>query len=300
MSEYPRARADLAYSPVELHVPTGCEFVERDSRRLAFETYGDDNGAPVFFLHGMPGSRIGHYFLPEQLSGIKLISYDRPGYGQSDRREGRAVAESAADVARVADELGLETFGVLGRSAGGMHALACAALLGERVNSAVILNGPGPMREMGDAWFEGMANSNVAAFKMTNDEVIAHITERASEIQQSPTAQISHLRQEFTPVDEAFDDLDRLTDLFAASHAEATRQGPDGWIDDILTQHRSWGFDLSGIRVPVHFRYGKGDQFTPVSHGLWMQAAIPHATIEVSDNLSHFDPCPDLLRRFAP
>ncbi len=68
----------------------------------------------------MPGSRVRprprSLFLYQR--GARLISYDRPGYGGSDRRPGRRVADVAEDVARVADALGLDRFAVAGRSGG--------------------------------------------------------------------------------------------------------------------------------------------------------------------------------------
>ncbi|MEK8107497.1 alpha/beta hydrolase [Micromonospora sp. M12] len=73
--------------------------------------------------------------------GVHLVCYDRPGYGDSDRHEGRRVADAAADVKAIADDLGIERFAVVGRSGGGPHALACAALLPDRVTRAAVLVG---------------------------------------------------------------------------------------------------------------------------------------------------------------
>ena len=65
--------------------------------------------------------------------GIRWVSYDRPGYGGSTPHPGRDIASAAADVEAIADALGIDRFAVLGHSGGGPHALACAALLGDRV-----------------------------------------------------------------------------------------------------------------------------------------------------------------------
>lgn len=117
-----------------------------DGRRLRIEISGDPRGRPVFLLHGMPGSRVGprprSLFLYQR--GARLISYDRPGYGGSDRRPGRRVADVAEDVAHVADSLGLDRFAVVGRSGGAPHALACAALLPGRVTRAAAMVGLAP------------------------------------------------------------------------------------------------------------------------------------------------------------
>ena len=135
-------------------------------RRLAVETWGAPQGRPVFVLHGSPGSRMG----PRPRSpllyrlGIRLISYDRPGYGDSPRLPGRRVDHAAADVAAIADHLGVDRFAVLGRSGGAPHALACAALLPERVTRAAALVGPAPRDAEGLDWYEGMDEAKPASF----------------------------------------------------------------------------------------------------------------------------------------
>ena len=80
-----------------------------DGRLLRYEVTGAPDGAPVFLLHGTPGSRIG----PKPRSGVlyrlgvRLISYDRPGYGGSDRFPGRTVASCASDIAVIAADLAI-------------------------------------------------------------------------------------------------------------------------------------------------------------------------------------------------
>jgi pimeloyl-ACP methyl ester carboxylesterase len=136
-----------------------------DGRTLhAYDTRADgiasSPGAPgsaaaVFWLHGSPniGSLPEPLFAAAEANGLRWVSYDRPGYGGSGRHDGRAVASAAADVA--ADALGIGRFAVLGHSGGGPHALACAALLPERVIAAVSVSGPAPVDADGLDWFAG-------------------------------------------------------------------------------------------------------------------------------------------------
>jgi pimeloyl-ACP methyl ester carboxylesterase len=107
------------------------QVIKVDARDVAFDTLGDSKGFPVFLLHGTPGSRSGPAPRTSVLYrlGIRLICYDRPGYGGSERFKGRTVADAAWDVLAIADHLNLGQFGVVGRSGGGPHALACAARL---------------------------------------------------------------------------------------------------------------------------------------------------------------------------
>ncbi|MGW4094302.1 alpha/beta fold hydrolase [Nocardia sp. NPDC004718] len=85
-------------------------------------------------MHGTPGSRV-DTAPPELLDrlGIRLITYDRPGYGGSaPPREGMTIADGAGHVAAIADHLGIDTFAVVGRSGGTPYAAAAAALLPDR------------------------------------------------------------------------------------------------------------------------------------------------------------------------
>ncbi|WP_431935967.1 alpha/beta fold hydrolase [Micromonospora sp. RP3T] len=134
----------------------------RGGRRLSYEVFGAPDGYPVFLLHGTPGSRIGPRPRGSVLSrlGVRLISYDRPGYGRSDRSIGRSVADAAADVEGIANLLWLDTFAVVGRSGGGPHALACAALLSSRVTRAAVLNPMAPEAEAGELSDEQTAGSD--------------------------------------------------------------------------------------------------------------------------------------------
>ncbi|HEX5295436.1 MAG TPA: alpha/beta hydrolase, partial [Streptosporangiaceae bacterium] len=134
-----------------------------DGRELTFAEWGDPGGTPVFALHGTPGCRLNRH--PDEglirSAGVRLISYDRPGYGGSDRRRGRTVADAAGDVAAIADHLGIGRFAVYGISGGGPHALAVAALLGNRVSRAACIVGVAPFEVLGDEFFSGMDPQNV-------------------------------------------------------------------------------------------------------------------------------------------
>ena len=117
-------------------------------------------------LHGTPGSRVGPFPRGRGLYelGVRLISFDRPGYGGSDRLISRRVADVVPDVTAIADALDLGRFAVLGRSGGGPHALACAALLPERMTRAGVLVSLAPWAAEGLDWYAGMADSNVREY----------------------------------------------------------------------------------------------------------------------------------------
>src|SRR4029450_4786145 len=126
-------------------------------RRLRFEVYGGGQGPLVFLAHDTPGSRLAlepdHSTLDRL--GVRLVCYDRPGYGGSDRAPGRTIADAAEDIANIADALDAATFSVYGIGGGGPHALACAALLVDRVTRLAALAGPAPPDAEGLDWLAG-------------------------------------------------------------------------------------------------------------------------------------------------
>src|ERR687890_646058 len=141
-----------------------------DGRTLhAYDTGADDAAGrlAVFWHHGSPniGAPPEPLFSDAERLGIRWVSYDRPGYGGSTRRLDRDVASAAGDVSAVADTLGINRFAVMGHSGGGSHALACAALLPERVLGVVVVAGMAPFGAEGLDWFEGFGPAGVAELR---------------------------------------------------------------------------------------------------------------------------------------
>ena len=199
--------------------------------------------------------------------GVRLISFDRPGYGGSDRLDSRRVADVVPDVVAIADALELEPFAVLGRSGGGPHALACAALLPDRVTRAGVLVRLAPWAAEGLDWFAGMADSNVREYTAaaTEPEVLtARLVQAAAEIKANPASHVATLGPEMPEADRRVVADAGIRALLAQNFAEALRDSADGWIDDALAFCSPWGFDLADIKVPVLLWHGEDDVFSPV------------------------------------
>jgi pimeloyl-ACP methyl ester carboxylesterase len=262
-----------------------------------------DGGEPVFLLHGTPGSRIGP--LPRQgllyRLGVRLITYDRPGYGGSDRHIGRQVQDVAADVLAIAEHLGLERFAVVGRSGGGPHALACAALLPDRVTRAAVLVGLAPREADGLNWFAGMTESNIAEYMIATHGrswLAAHLEPTIHKIKDDPVHLVNTLYHALTNDDRRVVADTGIRTMLVKNYAEALRTSPGGWIDDAIAFCSPWGFDPADISVPVYLWHGEDDVFSPVSHSIWLAARIPTATMTVQPGVAHFHALrvlPDLL-----
>jgi pimeloyl-ACP methyl ester carboxylesterase len=277
-----------------------------DGRRLTVEVSGAPRGLPVVLMHGTPGSGSG----PRPRSSVlyrlnvRLVSYDRPGYGGSDRHERRSVADAAADVATIVDALDIGSFAVVGRSGGGPHALACAALLGERVTRTAILVGMAPA-DAGDLdWFDGMNDDNVRAYTAADSAslITEMLTARADATRLDPETLLTQIELQMTEPDRRVVRDISMRRLLAETYAEAVRTGPYGWIDDVLALRATWGFSLESIRCPVLLWHGADDTFSPVSHARWLAERIDHAQIHVEKNAAHFtavEILPDLFSWLA-
>ena len=139
-----------------------------DGRALAVQEGGDLAGRPVLVHNGTPNSR--HLYGPHAADaarrGLRLISYDRPGYGGSSPHPGRTVADCAADVRAICAALGIGRLATWGISGGGPHVLACAALLPDLVVAAASLASSAPYGADGLDWFADMGQENVDDFRL--------------------------------------------------------------------------------------------------------------------------------------
>jgi pimeloyl-ACP methyl ester carboxylesterase len=263
-----------------------------DGRMLAVLEAGDESGHAVVAIHGTPGSGLLWRGLAEdaEARGIRLLAYDRPGYGGSDPHPGRTVADAAGDVAAIADALGVERFAVEGGSGGGPHTLACAALLPDRVVAAASLAGVAPYPAEGLDWLDGMGQDNLDEFEATlagRETLERYLREQADAmLAAEPDAIADTLRSLLSPPDAA-----ALTGEFAEYLAESTRRAIgerlDGWIDDDFVFMNPWGFELGEIRVPVQLLHGAQDRFVPMAHGEWLAERIPGVDAHLSDEDGH-------------
>lgn len=249
-------------------------------RSLGVHEGGDPNGAPVVVHHGTPGSGL-LYARAETLArkqGIRLIGYDRPGYGDSTRAPGRTIADCAADVGALADALGLDRYTSWGISGGGPHVLACAALCDERLTAVASLAAVAPWDSDGLDWLAGMGESNVEEF----DAVLAGETALRPLLDRDRAKMLAAAPSELVTIwSSLLGDEDRsvLSPEFAGWTLEAgalgLRDGADGWLDDNLAFVQPWGFAPGSIDRPVLLLHGADDRFVPVSHGRWLAARIP-------------------------
>jgi pimeloyl-ACP methyl ester carboxylesterase len=207
---------------------------------------------------------------------IRWIGYDRPSYGGSSPHRGATVASAAADAACVADHLGVGRFAVLGSSGGGPRALACAALLSERVPAAITISSPAPWTAPCLDFFAGMSDGSTR-------ELHAAAQGRA-ELEKVLAA------NEFDPesfIAADYAALDGRWSWFNRIVPAATANGPDGMIEDDLGTMAPWGFDPAQVTVPTLIMHGTADRMVPSSHAEWLAARCPNAELRLVPGEGH-------------
>ena len=261
-----------------------------DGRRLAYVERGDPEGRPVVLHHGTPASRLGNHPDPTVYEGIRFIAYDRPGYGLSDPRPGRVVADAATDVGALADHLGLDRFAVFGISGGGPHALACAALLPRRVGRVGVMVGAAPSDDPALDFMAGMADVNITEFSAAREGEEALAAVLAPWVEQSsrdPDGVLDALAAELPEYDGEVLSRPEVRAELRKSIVESVRQGARGWIDDDLAFAAPWGFSLDDVHAEARLWQGELDVLVPRAHGDYLAERLPDATFELVPGAGH-------------
>ncbi|KJY25663.1 alpha/beta hydrolase, partial [Streptomyces katrae] len=178
-----------------------------------------------------------------------------------------------------------------GRSGGAPGALACAALLPERVTRTAALVPIAPRDAEDLDWFAGMAASNVREYTTAAadpEELTARLIPRASGIARDPGRLLDELRRELTASDRMIVSDAGLRSMLLRNYREGVRTSAFGWIDDMLAASSPWGFDPADIRCPVLIWHGELDVFSPVGHARWLGRRIPGATTTIDPDAAHF------------
>jgi pimeloyl-ACP methyl ester carboxylesterase len=251
-----------------------------DGHQLRVQGAPASAGYPVFVHPGTPGSR--HMFVPTVDAaadhGLRLICWDRPGYGERPGRPGRRTADVAQEAEAVAVALGVSRFATWGFSGGGAYALACAALLPQHVSGAVVMAGLAPYDAPGLDWTGHLSPVSRAEVELFfTDPGTARDRHRIDaddwfKVLSRPEGWWARWRDQ-AGKDEAHSPA--VADHLALVFHEAMRRGDEGWWEDWSAALSPWCFDVRDIRVPVQLWYGVGDLSVGAEHGRWLAEHIP-------------------------
>jgi len=244
-----------------------------DGRQLEVVTAGPENGRCFLFHSGTPSAAGAYPPLVAELAkrNMRLVTFSRPGYAGSSAMAGRAVGDVATDVQAILDALKIGSFFCAGQSGGGPHALACAALLPDRVIATAALAGVAPWPADGLDWLSGMGPENLEEFGASmkgSDALEAYLTPEAVSLGGvQPAAVAAALGGLLSDVDKAVLS-GGYAEYMATSLSRAVSTGIAGWRDDDIAFVTPWGFDLPSIQTPVAVWQGGEDRMAhPGSRG---------------------------------
>lgn len=261
-------------------------------RELCLELAGESSGHPILVHGGTPNSRhlYGGWIEDAERRGIKLFSYDRPGYGGSPPEPGHSVADAAQDVRAIAQALEIDRLGVWGLSGGGPYALASAALLPELVVAAGVVGSIAPWGAPGLDYFTGMGEDNVEDIELFFSDPRA-AREKAQRDREellgvSADQVMNSMKSLLSEADAAVLNGD-FAESLVRSFQDGLAPGDQGWWDDSAAHLSPWGFELESIRVPVKVWHGAHDRFVPFQHGRWLAEHVPGAEAALSETDGH-------------
>jgi pimeloyl-ACP methyl ester carboxylesterase len=238
-----------------------------------------DDELVLLWHHGTPniGAPPEPLFGAAETLALRWIGYDRPGYGGSSACPGATIASAADDAGRVADHLGIDRFAVFGHSGGGPRAMACGALLGDRILSVVSVSAHAPWPAEGLDFFAGMSDGTVRELRAAargGRSALEHILVTSDFDPESfTTADWSALNGDWS--------------WFDGIVTAGTAHGWGGMIEDDLAAMSPWGFDMSQLGKPTLIMHGTDDRMIPSSHARWLAARCPRAELRLEAGQGH-------------
>lgn len=271
---------------VETTVPAG------GRRRIGIAEYGDPDGRLVLWFHGTPGARrqippVGRQAATEL--GLRLVCVERPGVGASSKHRYSCVADAAADAAIVADHLGHERFAVVGLSGGGPYALACGALLTERVAAIGILGGVCPVAgpDGGDGGLIALSKRFQPILQPLRGPLglaFRGLLYPITPIGHFGYGQFAKLMPEGDRV--VFSDPG-IEAMFIDDLTEATRRGFGALAHDMALFGKDWGFRVADVKVPVRWWHGDADSLVSLADAEATCERIADVELSVRPGESH-------------
>lgn len=255
-----------------------------DGRLLGYDEHGPPQGLPLLYFHGSPGSRLAwRLFVQAELAeefGLRAIVPDRPGLGLSDLQAARRILDWPADIAALADHLGLDRFAILGYSGGGPYALACALAMPERLTRVGIVSGTAPFDQPGLA--SSIVPMSLRLLEMSQGQPrLFRMTLRLMGFgaRYTPRLAARVAMTAVAPADAALLQQPVFRERFMAMVSDSVRQGPRGTQEEIALMVSPWGFAPQDIRVPIHLWHGEADENAPIAMGRYLAAVIPHSQL---------------------
>lgn len=260
-----------------------------DGRELAYAQYGDPSGVPIFYCHGGVSSKSDVAFAQDycEKNGFLIIAPDRPGIGDSDRKEGRTLLDWVADSKQVLDRLGIEKAAVLGWSLGGPYALACAYGMPDRVTRVGTIGGAGQFDDPDAIKQLGLLVDRLLLTVPTSMHATLALGLQAAGLMPPVLMKQSLLGNLTSANDREIVSALPLSDATNFIY-ESLKKGGMGVIEDYAAVGNSWGFSPTSINSRALIWHGEQDDMCPMSAAKAMAQSMPNAEFKLVLGAGHF------------
>lgn len=241
-----------------------------DCRNLSFTEYGDAQGFPIFAFHGLPGSRLWFNENDEVSNslGIRLITVDRPGFGNSDPKPKRSFLDFSKDIEELCQQLSIKRYSVLGISGGGVYAAACALQNSKAVHKCGLISTVAPFENGKPPKNMATENRNVFILarrfpwllKLMLNQQKSLINKKPDQYMAAIMSNTKHLCDSDRKIMEKKENAE-----FMLTHmGEAFKKGVQETVNEAKLFCKDWGFDVKAIDVPVEIWHGTEDTLSPI------------------------------------
>jgi len=295
-----------------------------DGRRLAWAEWGGTAGRPLMLFQGMPGSS---RYCPDAEAthalGVRLISVDRPGYGESDSKPGRTLLDWADDYRELLDALEILSAPIVGWSSGVAFAMACAVRLPDRAPALALVAGDGPINDVPGAWDDlpperhriieelraDPSAGRVAALERGRwyaEDPIAILGGEAAapgagvaqaggapesaDATANPDAAANLDPAAVDDPDAAIRSLPIGWAALAGMFRHGALHGAEGWVDDTISTLLPWGFSPTDVRCRATVWYRAKDQLAARRDSDYLARLIPSSRLVIEPDDGHMLP----------
>ncbi|XP_017977741.1 PREDICTED: uncharacterized protein LOC18597904 [Theobroma cacao] len=318
---------------VRAHPPNASRIQLPDGRHLAYREIGVPADKARFSLiapHPFLSSRLAvipgvKTSLLEEF-GVRLVTYDLPGFGESDPHPSRNLNSSAFDMLHLADAVGVnDKFWVLGLSSGSMHAWAALRYVPHRISGAAMV---APMinpyepsltkEEMRSIWGEWLPRRKLMYYLARRLPKLLSFFYRRSFLSGKHGRIEKWMSLSLGRRDTVLTEGQTFEVFWHRDVEESIRQGnAKPFIEEAVLQVSNWGFSLADLQVqrrcyrsgifpwlrslysqaecelagflgPIHIWQGMDDKAVPPAMMNYISRVLPGAIMHKLPNEGHF------------
>jgi pimeloyl-ACP methyl ester carboxylesterase len=260
-----------------------------DGRELTYDTYGDPDGTPVIFSHGVFDSRLIRNPDTELTAslGVWMIAADQPGVGGSTPKKGRRVVEWGRDMEQLADALGLDRFAVAGHSGGGPHALSIAAHMPDRVTSGILASPIGPLNQDGFAKLILLKDFRLL-IKLRHVPLVTRwaLSSEVKKVKKDISRALESMAESLPSDAETYLSDPAQRTMFEKNLVAGVAQDEEGAYE-LVRAAWDWGFEIKDVKQPFDVFYGDADEVLAPEMPARLAERLPNGSGHVWPGAGH-------------